>query len=86
MITRHDIAKKIFDYLNHDITIKVLAEWCEDLMMDGEIAETDTEVVNNVAARIGLADINNFGLLWEDCENLLDQLGYKLHFDLAKVA
>ncbi len=55
-------------------------------MIDGEIEESDTDTVNEVVARIGVADVDNFGLLWEDCEKLLAQLGYKLHLDLAKVA
>jgi hypothetical protein len=55
-------------------------------MMDGEIELSDTEAVSDVVARIGVADIENFGLLWEDCEKLLGQLGYKLHLDLNKVA
>jgi hypothetical protein len=54
--------------------------------MDGDIAEEDMEVVSEVTARIGLADANNFGLLWEDCDEMLAKLGYKLHLDLLKVA
>jgi hypothetical protein len=61
-------------------------DWCENVMIDGEIEESDTDTVNEVVARIGVADVDNFGLLWEDCEKLLAQLGYKLHLDLAKVA
>ena len=86
MITRHIVAQKIFDYLNHSISINELVDWCENVMMDGDIADGDTDAVNDVVARIGLANVNNFGLLWEDCERLLDQLGYKLHLDLSKVA
>jgi len=86
MINRHTVAQKIFDYLNHTISINELVDWCENVMIDGEIEESDTNVVNDVVARIGVADVNNFGLLWEDCEKLLGQLGYKLHLDLNKVA
>jgi ABC-type transport system involved in cytochrome c biogenesis ATPase subunit len=67
MITRHTVAQKIFDYLNHSIGIKELVDWCENVMMDGEIEENDTDAVNDVVARIGVADVANFGLLWEDC-------------------
>jgi hypothetical protein len=86
MINRHTVAQKIFDYLNHTISINELVDWCENVMIDGEIEESDTDTVNEVVARIGVADVDNFGLLWEDCEKLLAQLGYKLHLDLAKVA
>jgi hypothetical protein len=86
MINRHKVAQKIFDYLNHSISLSELVDWCENVMMDGEIEDADTDVVNDVVARIGVANVNNFGLLWEDCERLLDQLGYKLNLDLSKVA
>ncbi len=86
MINRHTVAQKIFDYLNHTISLRELVNWCENIMMDGEIELSDTEAVSDVVARIGVADIENFGLLWEDCEKLLGQLGYKLHLDLNKVA
>jgi hypothetical protein len=32
--------------------------------------------IRNVVARIGVADVRAFGLTWEDCEQLLSQLGY----------
>lgn len=86
MITRHTVAQKIFSYLNHEISLSELVDWCENVMMDGEIAEQDIDVVSEVATRIGVADVKNFGLLWEECEELLSKLGYRLHFDLSKVA
>lgn len=86
MITRHTVAKKIFGYLNHQTPLAELVEWCENIMMDAEIYEQDIDAVSEVASRIGVADAENFGLLWEDCEQLLARLGYKLNLDLAKVA
>jgi hypothetical protein len=86
MINRHTVAQKIFDYLNHTISLSELVDWCENIMIDGDIVEADADAVNDVVARIGVADVDNFGLLWEDCEKLLGQLGYKLHLDLSKVA
>ena len=86
MITRQTAAEKIFRYLNHEIKLAQLVDWCENVVADGEIAENDVEAVSEVAARIGLADVNNFGLLWEDCEELLNKLGYRLNLDLLKVA
>ena len=86
MITKHTIAEKMYRYLNHDITLAQLVDWCEQVMNDGDIAEADTDVVAEVAARVGLADVKNFGLLWEDFEEMLKKLGYQLNFDLQKVA
>ena len=86
MITKPIVAQKIFEYLNHSISLSELVDWCETVMMDGEIEEASSEVITEVVARVGLADVNHFGLLWEDCEKLLEQLGYKLQVDMLKVA
>jgi len=86
MVTRQTVAEKIYNYLNHSITLAELVDWCENVMHDEEIANNDIEVVSEVAARIGLADVKNFGLLWNECDELLRKLGYELNFDLKKVA
>lgn len=87
MITRHTVAKKIYDYLNRDISLEQLVDWCENVLMNNEVlVEKDAEVIGEVVARIGVADVKNFGLLWEDCDNLLHKLGYRLDIELSKVA
>ena len=52
-------------------------------MIDGEFAENDMEAVTGVIARLGLADLREFGLAWEDCEQLLRQLGYAARVDIV---
>ena len=86
MINKHAVAQKIFDYLNHKISLREIVDWSENVMMEAEIETLDIEVVTEVVSRIGLADTHNFGLLWEDCDDMLTKLGYKLHIDLLKVA
>jgi hypothetical protein len=86
MITRRAVAKKIYDYLSHDITLAQLVDWCENVLMGEDIVEKDTEVISEVVARIGVADVKNFGLLWEECDYLLHKLGYRLDMELSKVA
>jgi hypothetical protein len=34
-------------------------------------------------ARIGVADVRAFGLTWENCEQLLAQLGYSAQVSIA---
>jgi hypothetical protein len=36
-----------------------------------------------IVARLGLADARAFGLTWQECEQLLHQLGYKAHVELT---
>jgi len=43
--------------------------------MDGELANGDAGAISSVLARLGVADVRVFGLTWEDCEELLHQLG-----------
>jgi len=86
MITRHAVAIKIFNYLNHKISLPQLVDWCENVLMDKEIVEQDAELISEVVARIGVADVNNFGLLWKDWDDFLRKLGYELDFNLKEVA
>jgi len=86
MITRHTVAEKLFAHMNHRIALTELVDWAENVMMDGEIAPQDTEVVSEAVARIGVADVKQFGLLWDECEMLLAKLGYSLDMHLRKVA
>jgi hypothetical protein len=53
-----------------------LVSWAESAIMDGEFDPANFPTIRDVVARIGLADVRAFGLMWEDCEQLLTQLGY----------
>jgi hypothetical protein len=53
-----------------------LAAWAESAMMDSEFDPAHLPTIRDVVARIGVADVRAFGLTWEDCEQLLSQLGY----------
>ncbi len=46
-------------------------------MMDAEFGETDIEVLSDIIGRLGLADVAEFGLRWQDCEEFLRRLGYR---------
>lgn len=53
-----------------------LAASAESALMDGEFDPVHLPTIRDVVARIGVADVRAFGLIWEDCEQLLSQLGY----------
>lgn len=76
MITRETVRRQIEAYLNGQLTLADLVAWSEDVVMDAEIPEPDIEIVTKVAARIGVADVQEFGLSWEDIHDMLAQLGY----------
>jgi hypothetical protein len=75
-ITKQTVADQIAAYLHHKITAAQLVDWAERAMMDGEFAERDATTISAVVARLGVADVRAFGLAWEDCEQLLLQLGF----------
>ena len=82
-ITKQIVASKIAAYLRHEISLAELVDWAEEAMMEGEFAEQETAVVSGVVSRLGVADVRAFGLTWEDCEQLLRQLGYAARVDIV---
>jgi hypothetical protein len=85
MITRQDVAQKLIDYLQHRIALSELVDWAETALMEADLAESDREVLRDILARLGLADVRAFGLSWEDCEGFLKRLGYRVHLQVSEV-
>jgi len=77
LVTRQTVAQKLAAYLHHELSLAQLVSWAEDAVQDGEFAEQDLEALRFVVPRLGVADVRAFGLTWEDCESLLDRLGYR---------
>lgn len=75
-ITKQTVADQIAAYLHHEMTLAQLVDWAESAMMDGELDEYDAKILSSVIARLGVADVRAFGLAWDDCEELLHQLGF----------
>lgn len=82
-ITKQTTAAKIAAYLHHEITLAELVSWAENAVMEGEFPPREMSVLRAVTARLGLADVRAFGLAWEDCEQLLEQLGFAAHVDVV---
>lgn len=76
IITTKKVAEKLDAYLHHRLTLAKLVDWAEAVMMNGEFEAKHHNQVRDTVARLGLADVRAFGLTWEDCEDLLEQLGY----------
>jgi len=82
-ISKQVVAGRIAAYLRHDISLAELVSWAEDAVMEGDFAEDDAGTIADVVARLGVADVRAFGLAWEDCEQLLGQLGYAARVDIV---
>ena len=76
-ITRQTVAKQIADYLHGRLAQAQLVDWAERAMLDADFAEDEAELLADIVGRLGLADVAEFGLRWEDCENFLNRLGYR---------
>jgi hypothetical protein len=76
-ITRQIAAEKIADYLHGKVGQAQLVDWAERAMMNADFDETDMDVLSDIIGRLGLADVAEFGLRWQDCEEFLRRLGYR---------
>ncbi len=82
-ITRQHGAQKLIYYLHHKSTAAELVDWAETAIMEGEFEEEHFELLRDIISRVGLADVRAFGLTWEDCEDFLSRLGYKVSVTVA---
>ena len=76
-ITRQLVAEKIADYLYGKVTQAELVDWAERAMMDADFDDADADLLTDVVGRLGLADVAEFGLRWQDCEEFLRRLGFR---------
>ena len=86
IITKQQLAVNLLNYLQHKTTLDHLVEWAESALMEGDIQGDDQELVRDILARLGLADVKTFGLFWEDCDDIMRKLGYVLRIDAGLVA
>jgi len=85
MVTKKIIANKILAYLKHQLSLNELVDWAENTLMSIDYKEDNDHMVRNALAQLGLADVKSFGLDWEQCEKLMDDLGYKLEVNASEV-
>ena len=83
IITKQTVADRIAAYLHHGITLAELVDWAENALMEGEFDDQDAASISAVVSRIGVADVRAFGLTWEDCEELLGQLGFSARIEIV---
>lgn len=82
LITRETVVDQLSAYLRHELSLTDLAAWAESALMDGAFDPTHFTTIRDVVARIGVADVRAFGLIWDDCEHLLAQLGYSAQISI----
>ena len=82
-ITKKTVANKLAAYLQHKLSLAQLVDWSENALMEGEFPPREMSVLKAVITRLGVADMREFGLTWEDCEQFLHKLGYAARVDVV---
>ena len=77
-ITKKIISEKVLEYLQHQISLDEIVNWSEGILMNNNFEDDKLHTVRNILARVGSADVKAFGLTWEDCEKIMNQLGFSL--------
>lgn len=85
LITRETITRELAAYLHHEISLGDLVDWAQLAVMEGEFEDAHHDVIRDAVARLGLADVRAFGLMWEDCETILKRLGYDVRVEIVAV-
>jgi len=79
-ITRQIVADRIGSFLQNQLSLAELVDWAESAIMDEEF---ESDVVRDVVATLGVADMRAFGLTWEECQRILRDLGFAARVEIA---
>ena len=82
MITRQTVAQKIIDYMNGTLSLEVLVDWAETMLIDTPVED---RLTHDVLAYLGAADVDGFPLGWSECRDFLQQLGTKIRVQAEPV-
>ncbi len=66
----------LIKYINRSIDLAELVDWAEEMINESDFEDENFELLRDITAQIGLADVREFGLSWDDCYNYLQKLGY----------
>lgn len=85
ILTRKLIADVLIRYINREIDLPSVVSWAEDMMREANFENGSFEIIREILARIGLADVREFGLTCDDCYDYLHKLGYDVKVELLEV-
>jgi hypothetical protein len=85
LVTRKILVDMLLNYINRTIDLATLVDWAEDMLKAADFENGSFEVIRDILARIGLADVREFGLTWDDCHDYLHKLGYDIKIELLEV-
>ena len=77
-ITKKTLSNMLIKYVNRHIGLDALVDWAEETIKESDFEDENFELLRDITAQIGLADVREFGLSWDDCYNYLHKLGYNV--------
>jgi hypothetical protein len=86
VLNRQIVAQHLGDYLKGQTSLSTLVDWAEIAIMEGDLEPGNEKLLMQLLGRIAAADVKEFGLLWEDCEDIMQQLGFIIKVDVLKAA
>ena len=86
VVTKKILVDKLLSYINRQLDLAALVAWSEEMMQEADLDEKDFELIRDVLSRIGLADVREFGLSWDDCYDYLHKLGFDVKVELLEVS
>ena len=86
VITKETVRDKLLAYLNNRLTLPELVDWAEQTLCEGDLDPEQAETLRDIIARLGLADVRQFGLSWADCSEILEKLGYRMQVELVPIS
>lgn len=84
ILTKKLLAEMLLRYINREIDLAGLVSWAEEMMREAEFESDNFELIRDIVSRIGLGDVHEFGLTWDDCHDYLHRLGYSIKVELIK--
>ncbi|MDP3296245.1 MAG: hypothetical protein Q8N09_01415 [Thermodesulfovibrionia bacterium] len=86
VLNKKSLADMLIKYINREIDLQGLVNWAEYMIRESDFESKSFELIRDILARIGLADVREFGLTWDDdCYDFLHKLGYNVKVELVEV-
>lgn len=86
VITKKTVADQIIKYINRKISLDDLVDWAENAIQESDFDKHDVSLLRDIVGRLGLANVKEFGLTWDDCYEHLRKLGYDISITVSKTA
>jgi hypothetical protein len=85
LLTKKALVGMLVKYINREVSLAELIAWAENMIREADYESKNFELIRDILAQIGLADVREFGLSWDDCYEFLHKLGYNVTIELSEI-